>query len=64
MIYAIIFFILWYISGLVSLAWAVKFSKKKIMDQLFPYLMGAMFGLLITLLVIFDGFVEKSEKND
>jgi hypothetical protein len=62
MIFTLIFTIIWYISGLLSLAWAVKFNKEKIWEQFGLYLAGSMFGLLIAGLIFLDHWVEKVGK--
>jgi len=62
--YTIIFTTLWYVSGLFSLAWAVKFNKKKIFEQFGLYLVGSLFGLLIAGLIFLDHWVEKVGKID
>jgi hypothetical protein len=63
MIYTFAFVILWYVSGLFSLAWAVKFNRKKIFEQFGLYLIGSLFGLLVLALVVLDNFLEKDEKK-
>jgi hypothetical protein len=61
--YTIIITALWYISGLFSLAWAVKFNRKKIFEQFGLYLIGSLFGLFVLALVVLDNFIEKDEKK-
>jgi cell division protein FtsW (lipid II flippase) len=64
MIYIITFVLIWYIIGLISLAWAVKFDKKKIKKDLFLYLLGSCFGVLALMVLIFDNFIDGIDKRD
>jgi uncharacterized membrane protein YbhN (UPF0104 family) len=64
MIFTLIIATLWYLSGLLSLAWAVKFNRYKIWEQLGLFLAGGLFGALIAGLLFLDHWVEKVEKME
>jgi hypothetical protein len=58
----LVFFLVWYFIGLVSLGWVVKFNYSKIKKHFKLYILMGMFGFLVTLLIFLDIYVERMEK--
>lgn len=58
-----IFIVLWYIVGLISTAYALKFNLTKIKNRIGLYLFMSLFGLVITAIIIFDDYIEKDQLN-
>ena len=54
------FFILWYLIGILSLAWTVKFNVRKINEAKLWFYVGALFGPLVLIL----GLLEKILKEE
>ena len=63
MSFIIIFPIIWYIVGLLSMAYVVKFDLKKIKYQIFLFLTGAAFGFILAILIVLEEIVEGVNKG-